>query len=147
MEAKLIVVASDQQARQFELRLPATIGRSRSSDVTLGHPLISRRHCELSEAGGQIVVRDLNSMNGTFVGDVRVGDEPVPLLPGEVLVLGSVSLRIDYVASREPRAESDRIAEGVTVDSPLVLASGDSRRFDSRHTHRPSGLSFDGSAD
>src|SRR5690606_15696567 len=49
VQAKLEVVAGDETARQFDLQLPVIIGRSRSTDVHLGHPLISRHHCELFE--------------------------------------------------------------------------------------------------
>ena len=45
---------------------------SRSTDVQLGHPLVSRRHCEVFESGGILMIRDLGSLNGTFVGPTRL---------------------------------------------------------------------------
>jgi hypothetical protein len=146
LQAKLTVLAGDEQASQFELRLPSTIGRSRSTDITLGHPLVSRRHCELLEIDGQIMVRDLNSMNGTYIGDVRVGQEPVPLPPGKPLVVANVPLRIDYVVEPEQTAD-EQPTESATLEAPLMLAKGDSRRFDAQHAHRPSGLHFERPAD
>ena len=51
MNAKLVVVTGKTSKRIVELDLPCVLGRSREADVTVAHPLISRRHCEISEAG------------------------------------------------------------------------------------------------
>ena len=69
MEVKLVVVGGDAaQASEFAIKLPTVIGRSRTADLPLANPLVSRRHCEIFEANGQLMVRDLGSLNGTFVG-------------------------------------------------------------------------------
>jgi predicted component of type VI protein secretion system len=127
VEAKLVVVGGDAQARQFELRLPAVIGRSRSTDVRLGHPLVSRHHCEVFEADGILMVRDLGSLNGTFVGDSRIAEQAMPIQPGEVFTVGPVSLRAEYhcVAAENGRS-STWDTQGATYDDPLPEANGHS---------------------
>ena len=72
MKAKLIVVGGTTSTTEVHLRLPAIIGRGRSAQVTIPHSLVSRQHCEVLERDGQLVVRDLNSLNGTYVGDERI---------------------------------------------------------------------------
>ena len=104
MEAKLIVVGGKAKAEQFDLKLPAIVGRSRSADLPLNHPLVSRQHCELFEADGQLMVRDLGSLNGTFVGDNRVTEEVV-IVPGGHLTVGSVTFEAVYEAP--PSADGD----------------------------------------
>jgi predicted component of type VI protein secretion system len=132
VQAKLVVVAGDERTRQFELHLPAVIGRSRTTDVTLGHPLVSRQHCELYEANGKLMLRDLGSLNGTFVGDIRLCDQPMPIQSGELFTVGAVTLQADYEDVGEPSGEAAWTTSGATVDSPLVEAD-DNLRFDMPH--------------
>lgn len=144
MQAKLLVVAGDERKRQFELHLPAVIGRSRTTDVTLAHPLVSRRHCELYEVAGRLMLRDLGSLNGTFVGTNRLAEQqPTPIEPGEQFIVGAVTLQADYDDGRPLEAESGFTAGGATVDSPLVGAGDDDLRFDMPHprasSRRPPG--------
>ncbi len=125
MEAKLVVVGGDSQARQFDLQLPAVIGRSRSTDVRLGHPLISRQHCEVFEADGILMVRDLGSLNGTFIGETRVAEQAVPVKPGELLTVGPITFRAEYFVSTPDHGESSAWeTNGPTHDEPLPDGTG-----------------------
>jgi pSer/pThr/pTyr-binding forkhead associated (FHA) protein len=119
MEAKLVVVAGDAPARQYDLTLPTIIGRSRSVGLVVPNPLVSRQHCELFESGGQLMVRDLGSLNGTFVGDMRVAQEAA-LDPGHLLTVGSVTFRAVYGAAL---AEDENAEPG--AEFGLADTSGD----------------------
>ena len=94
LTAKLVVVGGDVKTAEIDLRLPSTIGRGRGATIMLAHPLVSRQHCELYEASGQLMVRDLGSLNGTFVNNQRVTESCVP--PGELLTIGTVTFRAVY---------------------------------------------------
>jgi pSer/pThr/pTyr-binding forkhead associated (FHA) protein len=95
MEAKLLVVAGDAERTDVDLNLPTVIGRSRDADITIAHPLVSRRHCEITEGEeGQLEVRDLGSLNGTFVGQNRVEKSALP--PGALLTVGAITFRAAY---------------------------------------------------
>jgi hypothetical protein len=48
------------------------IGRSPECDVFLDDVTVSRRHAELLHEGEQVVIRDLGSLNGTFVNRRRI---------------------------------------------------------------------------
>jgi pSer/pThr/pTyr-binding forkhead associated (FHA) protein len=100
MEAKLVVVGGKAQATEFPLQLPAVVGRSRTADLVLGHPLVSRQHCELYETDGRLMVRDLGSLNGTFIGDTRIQDAAI-LSPGGLLTIGSVTFKAVYEGPAE----------------------------------------------
>lgn len=51
------------------------IGRASACELRLDDPTVSRKHC-LIDAGGEAVwVRDLDSLNGTFVNGQRIGTE------------------------------------------------------------------------
>src|SRR5690349_5012336 len=49
-----------------------SIGRAPEAGLALVHPLVSRRHAELSLQEGRLVVADLNSSNGTVVNDEQL---------------------------------------------------------------------------
>lgn len=71
--------------------LGVRIGRSAPADVVLADPRISRTHCEVTFADGEVIVSDLDSTNGTFVDDERVeGTAPLPV--GSILQVGGIRL-------------------------------------------------------
>lgn len=94
MEIKLIVVGGRANQREIALKLPAVIGRSREANLTIGHSLVSRRHCLLHAVDGLVVVRDLNSTNGTFFEKRRVIE--APLLPDQHFSVGPLTFRLVY---------------------------------------------------
>ncbi len=108
LQVTLKVVGGELEFAEVPLRLPAVIGRGRDVEVNLSHPLVSRRHCELRETYGQLRVRDLGSLNGTFVGSERVVDAIVR--PGDLLTVGTVTFRAVYTGRAEA-AESWTVLE------------------------------------
>lgn len=94
MKAKLVVVGGEAKAAEVNLKLPTIIGRGREAPLTLPHPLVSRQHCEIFEQNGQLVVRDLGSLNGTFINNERITEAVLP--NGELLTIGTVTFRAVY---------------------------------------------------
>lgn len=102
MEAKLIVVRGKANKGEVALSLPSTIGRSRDCDLTVAHPMVSRNHCEIFESDGKLMVRDLGSLNGTFVDGERVTEAEIP--PKAEITVGPLTFRAEYQA---PGAEDE----------------------------------------
>ncbi|MBI2843991.1 MAG: FHA domain-containing protein [Armatimonadetes bacterium] len=72
-----------------------TIGRQ-DADVLLTHPTVSRRHAQITVAGGEYLLEDLGSTNGTFVGDERVEPgHPVEVGNGAEVKFGSAVVRLE----------------------------------------------------
>ena len=70
---------------------PIVLGRQRGCDVIVRDPRASRRHAELRLlSGGQVLLRDLGSANGTWVGGERVAE--AMLGDGSELSIGDVRL-------------------------------------------------------
>jgi pSer/pThr/pTyr-binding forkhead associated (FHA) protein len=107
MNVKLISAdpCGEKHQRIVVARLPVVIGRSLEAGVRLDDRWVSRRHCELDEVDGTLVVRDLQSRHGTFVNGHGVSE--ARLLPGDKLTVGMTSLLAHY--RREP-AELPRLA-------------------------------------
>lgn len=102
MEVRLVVVGGRANQREIALKLPAVIGRSREANLTIGHSLVSRRHCLLHAVDGLVVVRDLNSTNGTFYEKRRIIE--APLLPDQHFSVGPLTFRLIYEYSGDASA-------------------------------------------
>jgi hypothetical protein len=94
MKVKLVIVSPEVKPNEYDITLPTTIGRGHEAKLKLVHPLVSRLHCELSCKGEQVLIRDLDSLNGTFVDQQRI-DEDTPL-PSGATVMGTVMFQVIY---------------------------------------------------
>ncbi|MGH2909955.1 MAG: FhaA domain-containing protein, partial [Solirubrobacteraceae bacterium] len=72
----------------------ATLGRSRSSDVMVDDPNVSRAHAEVRAHGSSWVLTDLGSTNGTRLNGRRV-TQPEVLGPGDEIEVGTTTLTFD----------------------------------------------------
>ncbi len=117
LQAKLVVVGGDAKSKEVRLRLPAIIGRGREATLTVPHALISRLHCQITERDGRLFVRDLGSLNGTFIDNFRIEGEQ-PLMPDQLLTLGTITFRACYelgattndsVSETEPPLAGDKL--------------------------------------
>jgi pSer/pThr/pTyr-binding forkhead associated (FHA) protein len=69
------------------------VGRKRTgNDLSLPDQGVSSSHCEFAIEGGWLVVRDLASINGTFVNDRRVSE--ARLRDGDVVRLGATKITV-----------------------------------------------------
>jgi diguanylate cyclase (GGDEF)-like protein len=66
------------------------IGREDFCDLTVNQDAVSRRHCKIDrKGGGEFILTDLNSTNGTFLNEKRVGQTPHPIYAGDTIRVGS----------------------------------------------------------
>lgn len=65
-------------------------GRHPESDIFLDDVTVSRRHAEILRDGADYTVRDVGSLNGTYLNRNRV--EEAPLRDGDELQIGSFKL-------------------------------------------------------
>jgi pSer/pThr/pTyr-binding forkhead associated (FHA) protein len=91
---KLVLLSTGMTGRTHELKAEkTTIGRLEDNDFSIPEASVSSHHCEVLLRGNDVVVRDLNSTNGTFLGAERVTE--IVLKPGQVLRLGQVEMRLE----------------------------------------------------
>ena len=120
-QVKLVVVGGAAQATELVIRPPVVLGRGHEASIPLPHPLVSRLHCEIVQHQGRLLVRDLGSLNGTYVGNQRVSEAELP--SGELLTVGSVTFRAEYEVAADlfaPPSEVD--APETAEDSRLSVA-------------------------
>ncbi|HEY5297649.1 MAG TPA: FHA domain-containing protein [Verrucomicrobiae bacterium] len=92
--AKLVIQNQGMTGRACELQTDrTTIGRVEDNTFQIADPSVSSHHCEIQLRGSDIVIRDLNSTNGSFINGNKI--EESVLKPGQVLRLGQVELKLE----------------------------------------------------
>ena len=86
-----------------------TSGRHPDSDIFLDDVTVSRRHAEFHRDGGGFTVRDVGSLNGTYVNRERV--ESATLSNGDEVQIGK--FRLVFIAG--PRLGRRDLSRGVTA--------------------------------
>ncbi|MBA3619002.1 MAG: FHA domain-containing protein [Acidothermales bacterium] len=79
-----------------------TAGRHPDSDIFLDDVTVSRRHAELHRRGDGFLVRDVGSLNGTYVNRERI--ETATLSGGDEVQIGKY--RLVYHASEQAAGEA-----------------------------------------
>jgi len=101
--ALTVTRAGEPEQRIVLGREALVIGRAPSSGLMLPANEVSRSHCRIELADGQVLVTDLDSTNGTFVDGGRISDTII-LRPGAVLQVGPYRA-IYAIDARENAAE------------------------------------------
>jgi len=83
---------------------PLAIGRGEAADIIVDDDALSRRHFEISREGGNYLLRDLNSQNGTFVDGQRA--RATPLHHSDCILAG----RTLFVFTEPPSAGPGQLA-------------------------------------
>jgi hypothetical protein len=93
-QPKLTVTRPDLPPIVCELEQEYThAGRAPGNEIALPYPSVSNRHCIFILSGPDVVLRDLNSSNGTYVNGEAIGE--VVLRPGDLIQVGSVQIKFE----------------------------------------------------
>lgn len=97
--AKLLITTPGLERESIDLKIGSNvIGRSRDTDFSLSHPTVSVMHCEMVLNDSGVILRDLESTNGTFVNGQRVRE--TSLVPGQIVRLGDVELFVESIDAK-----------------------------------------------
>jgi len=101
--------------RVYPITGKMVLGRSNECDITLSVSHLSRKHAELSIVGNKLMVKDLDSANGTFVNGKRVTEDT--LKKGDELRLDTLSFTVVG-----PADDMDKTSVRAAIN-PSALAS------------------------
>jgi len=91
---KLVLLSAGMTGRTHDLKAEkTTIGRVEDNAFQIAEPSVSSHHCEVILKGSDVIVRDLNSTNGTFINGEKITESPIK--PGQILRLGQVEIRLE----------------------------------------------------
>jgi hypothetical protein len=98
-EGLLVVTRGPNVGARIPLTQPlVTLGRHPESAIFLDDVTVSRRHAEISYTGGRYLIRDVGSLNGTYVNRTRV--EQAWLDSDDELQIGK--FKLVFVAPADP---------------------------------------------
>src|SRR5437016_224550 len=103
--AKLILTSGEHR-QEFELAAMNTIGRHPDNSIQILDRIISKEHAQIiRQHDGRFMLKDLGSLNGTYVDGSRVSE--YLLKHGDELVLGSTHLT--YVEHTETEESLNKV--------------------------------------
>jgi FHA domain len=120
----LVFTSGRRQREAIDIdRARITIGRVAGNDLLLVDDKVSRHHAVIElQDGGRVVLRDLDSRNGTFIDGVRLTGSR-DLMGGERLQFGDEELRVEATPVVPPAGGS-----GHTEEPPAEARQTRSRR-------------------
>ncbi|MCL2778472.1 MAG: FHA domain-containing protein [Polyangiaceae bacterium] len=78
-----------------------SIGRTPDNKIVVPHPQVSARHAQIINQGGQLLLEDLGSANGTIVRGQRIArGQRVPVTNGEKVYIGPMPVLI-HIAGQQ----------------------------------------------
>lgn len=127
---KLVVLSDGQAGKSCEITAEkVTIGRVEENSFQIPEASVSSHHCEVFLRGNDVVVKDLNSTNGSFINGEKIAE--AVLKPGQTLRLGQIDLKLDTPAAPAPAAKKPiepgasqhgvRLGEGDTAQKTVSL--------------------------
>jgi pSer/pThr/pTyr-binding forkhead associated (FHA) protein len=118
--AKLSLMFEDKIVKEVPIgSRPITIGRSPDNDLPVDNLAVSNHHARVYYEGGRLVVEDLDSLNGTFVNDLRV--ERATLHDGDSIWIGKHHIKVDATADTAIPWDSGRKAAAPKINETMVL--------------------------
>ena len=92
---RLVYKSGPEHGRSVRLRRGVNrIGQAGDNEIVIPQDTVSRRHAEIEVTGGEAMLRDLDSTNGTFVNDVAV-EGACRLSPGDRVRIANVDLEYE----------------------------------------------------
>jgi hypothetical protein len=120
---RLVLLSEGMTGRTYDLTIErTTVGRSDENAFTIAEGSVSSRHAELILQGENVLVRDLNSTNGTFINGEQVTGEAL-LKPGQILRLGLVEMRLESGAPAAPAKKAQE--HTIMIPQGVKLGQGD----------------------
>lgn len=123
MPYQLIVLKGRSDARAIPIRDDGitTIGRQDDCQLRIASSQVSRKHGQLFEKEGYLLIKDQGSSNGIFVNGQKIEGQRV-LEHGDKLLIGPVSFRVEKLAAPAAGAKPSDTAVGGAVVGTAVAA-------------------------
>ena len=126
--AKLVILTQGLNGRAHELNVDrTTVGRVEDNMFQIAEPSVSSHHCEVLLRGSDVVIKDLNSTNGTFINGEQITESV--LKPGQTLRLGQIELKLDTGAQNSTSGSAPAAAPAPSpvkkqVEATMVIPRG-----------------------
>jgi FHA domain-containing protein len=106
---------------------PVTIGRAPDNDIPIDNLAVSNYHARVYVEAGSLVVEDLNSLNGSYLNDIRV--ERAMLKDGDTILIGKHHIVVDQTHDVALVDDVMRKAPAPRVNETMVLDTRERREM------------------
>ena len=118
--AKLSLMFEDKIVKEVPVgSRPIGIGRSPDNDLPVDNLAVSNYHARVYFEGGRLVVEDLDSLNGTFVNDLRI--ERATLHDGDSIHIGKHRIKVDATGDVPVPWDTGRKVAAPRINETMVL--------------------------
>ncbi|HVA94538.1 MAG TPA: FHA domain-containing protein [Candidatus Dormibacteraeota bacterium] len=106
---------------------PVTIGRAPDNDIPIDNLAVSNYHSRVYVEAGSLVLEDLNSLNGTFLNDIRI--ERAMIRHGDTILIGKHQVVVDQEHDAALPLDGWRKAPVPRVNETMVLDTQERRKM------------------
>lgn len=106
---------------------PVTIGRAPDNDLPVDNLAVSNYHAKVYYEAGRLVIEDLDSLNGTFVNDLRI--ERATLHDGDNIHIGKHRIKVDTSGDAPVAWDTGRKTAAPRINETMVLDTKERRQM------------------
>jgi adenylate cyclase len=96
-----LILATAEGTQSVDLRPMNSLGRHPNNSIQLLDKIVSKEHCHIELRDGHWILRDLGSLNGTYINGERIQGER-QLRHGDEIALGATRARFDDGSTQLP---------------------------------------------
>jgi predicted component of type VI protein secretion system len=125
MQVKLKLLKGSHAGKEIKVPAPkCLIGRNDDCHLKPQSEAVSRRHCVIITTNSEVMIRDLNSRNGTYVNGEKITGDTV-LLNGDQVKVGPLEFEmlIEHTAARIKHPKVSDIKEAATRIAQTTASS------------------------
>src|SRR5262249_60888955 len=124
--AKLSLMFENKLVREVPVgSRPVTIGRAPDNDLSVDNLAVSSYHAKVYFEAGRMVIEDPDSLNGTFVNDLRI--ERATLHDGDKVHIGKHTIKVDTSGDAPLPWDSGRKTAAPRINETMVLDTKERR--------------------
>ncbi len=133
--AKLILTFNQQVIKEYPFAKDSiTMGRQEDNTIVIDNLAVSGYHAKIDKFGGEYILTDLQSTNGTFVNDEKVVSHK--LSHGDNIVIGKHVIL--FVATEKEKLEGEGKDRKLPLDKTMVLDTAKQRGLLAKQRVAPS---------
>lgn len=117
---RVLGTGTESDVRQLGAGQRFIIGRGPEAEIRINDPRISRRHCQLEVIEGCLLVRDLDSRNGTWWNGDRLA-RPIFARPGDQIGVGDAHILVEREPEPAPSKDDTAILRTKIREAKLPL--------------------------
>jgi len=103
-----------------------TIGRKPDNDIIIDNQAVSGHHAQIKRQGGDVILEDLGSLNGTYVNSQKISR--AELFNGDMVLIGVHTILVSSDKNREEEKKSFAV-RGRSMDETMVIAPDDQKKI------------------